>query len=93
MVVCLEIGEATQKTVRDGNGHVVYSLENVYEETNRKDHLNLKVNRYAHILDQGATLSDIEHLFWPLQTITTRLPLRDRCTITTIITLPAVNMP
>ncbi len=56
-------GKLLQKTVRDGNGHVVYSLENVYEETNRKDHLNLKVNRYAHILDQGATLSDIEHLF------------------------------
>lgn len=56
-------GKLLRKTIKNSNGNVVYSLENVYEEMNRKDHMNLRVSRFAHLVDGSAMLTGIEKLF------------------------------
>lgn len=56
-------GKLLRKTVKNSGGKMVYSLENVYEETNRKDHMNLRVSRFARITDRMGTYTEVEKLF------------------------------
>lgn len=56
-------GKLLRKTEKDSNGNVVHSLENDYEEINREDHINLKVSRYAQIMDGPSIMEDVEEYF------------------------------
>ncbi len=56
-------GKLLRKTVKDGNGKIIYSLQNEYEEMNRIDHLNLGVSRFARITDRGNPMGRAEERF------------------------------
>lgn len=56
-------GKLLRKTMKNSDGKVVYSLENVYEEINRKDYMNLRVSRFAWLMDGPSRLTGIEKLF------------------------------